>query len=208
MRGLGVAVLLVVGLAAGAWLSFATDQPSSPARSASPVSAASPSVPGERQWTPFADPDLPPLPLEVSLSDQRLGSGAAADTIAVPTAWKRRAEKYTNEAMWHPYGYPRFTYFLRVEQVSSRHADAERLRDERIATLPEYFSRPEVLDEGEDTLWFSRENSGHLQHTVMGWVDVPPEDGEADLEVAVIGRERDLPGMRRLLESVSESARR
>jgi len=206
MRGLGIVVLLVVGLVAGAWLSFASDGWAPDPRPATPATAASPSAPGGPSWTPMADPDLPPLPLDVPLADQRIGSGAAADTVAVPVSW-RRVDRFANEAMWNPHGYPRFTYFLRVEQVSSRHSSVEALRDERVEALPDDFSRPRLLEEGTDTLWFSAENDGHLQHSVIGWVDLLPEDGEADLEVAVIGRERDLPGMRRLLAAVRAGAR-
>jgi len=206
MRALGVAVVLAVGLAAGALLSLVTDDRPGADGPAAPLEAATPTFPGERTWTPLPDPDLPPLPADVPLAEQLLGQGGAADTVAVPEAWKRD-DRFANETIWHPYGYPRWTYFLRVEQVSSRHADAETLRDERVERLDSDFDDPELLEVGEDTLWLSADNAGHLQHSLIGWVDLEPADGEADLEVAVVGRERDLPGMRELLEAVRAGAR-
>lgn len=206
MRVLGLAALLAIGLAAGvAWSMLADDRPSA-AGPADPVRAEAPAYPGERTWEPLPDPDLPPLPLDLPLADRQLGPDWASDTVAVPEAWERN-DRFANEAMWHPYDYPRFTYFLRVEQVSSRHASAEDLRDERIDRLDDDFASPQLLDAGGERLWFTARNDGHLQHSVLGWVDFPPEDGEADLEVAVIGRERDLPGMRRLLDAVRAGSR-
>ncbi|HEX8780549.1 MAG TPA: hypothetical protein VF728_05220 [Nocardioides sp.] len=206
MRTLGVAVLLAVGLAAGALSSVVTDDRSEADGPAAPLAATTPAFPGDRTWTPLPDPDLPPLPADVPLAEV-LGPGTGGtDTLAVPEGW-RRSDRFANETIWHPHGYPRWTYFLRIEQVSSRHADAEGLRDERVERLDSDFDRPELLEVGEDTLWLSADNGGHLQHSLIGWVDLEPQDGEADLEVAVIGRERDLPGMRLLHEAVRAGAR-
>ncbi len=61
----------------------------------------------------------------------------------------------------------------------------------------------EILDRGPNSLEYTyRSNEGNARHSFMRWVDTDA-DGQADVEIVVHGRERDVPGTSDLVERVA-----
>ena len=61
-----------------------------------------------------------------------------------------------------------------------------------------------IVDRGAETLEYTyRSNEGNARHSFMRWLDLDAS-GQADVEIVVHGREKDVPGARDLIRRVAE----
>ena len=204
-RGTAVlALLLAIGVAAGFGASWVLGENPSGGGSAEPV-PASPSLPVDPVPEVLPDPRTPPLEAGVPLVSQSVGAGDFRMTLPVPKGWTF-SENSLNEWQWRPPGQPDFGYVLRVEQVLSNRRSIAWTLDRRIDELREDESNVEVLDQTNDSLHFSFITSNHLRHGYLRWLDLTGSDN-AQVEIAVTGRERDDPGMADLIARVGSGIR-
>lgn len=211
----GPAVLLVL-LALGAGGGFGTSlllarQPAA-GGVPTPVAAASPGFPADPEPTYVADPDVPPLPTDLETTRGRIGTRDFRVEFPVPRGW-RATPNNANETKWtDPANPPAWTYVLRVEQVGSQNKSITALLETRIADLDSDEEDFRVVGRTADSLTFSYTADEHLRYGVLRWLDLDDSDLDprdfADLEVAVTGREVDLPGMEALLARVTGDVRR
>ena len=204
-RGTAVlALLLAIGVAAGFGASWVLRQNPSGDGTAAPV-PASPSLPVDPVPELLSDPTTPALEEGVPLVPQTVGAGDFRMTLPVPKGWTF-SENSLNEWQWRPPGQPDFGYVLRVEQVLSNRRSIEWTLDRRIDELREDESNVEVLDQTNDSLHFSFITSNHLRHGYLRWLDLTGSDN-AQVEIAVTGREVDDPGMADLIARVGSGIR-
>jgi hypothetical protein len=204
-RGTAVlALLLAIGVAAGFGASWALGENPSGGGTAAPV-PASPSLPIDPVPELLPDPPTPPLAEGIPLVPQSVGAGDFRMTLPVPKGWTF-SENSLNEWQWRPPRQPDFGYVLRVEQVLSNRRSIEWTLDRRLDELREDESNVEVLGQTEDRLHFSFVTSNHLRHGYLRWLDLTGSDN-AQVEIAVTGREDDDPGMADLISRVGSGIR-
>lgn len=202
----GMALLLTLGAAGGYAVSALVDDHPAAAGPAVPAVAASPSVPVDPPPVLVPDPDEPPLESGVRTRPQQVGAKGFEVTLPAPAGWNR-SNSAANEAMWLRPGNPSYTYVLRVEVTTTEHRSLGAMVDGRIDDLLAEEDDVVVLEKGTDSLEFTYVDGGHLRHAFVRWLDLSGS-GEAELEVALTGREVDLPGMRELLARIVAGARR
>jgi hypothetical protein len=204
-RGTAVlALLLAIGVAAGFGASWVVRQNPMGDGTAAPV-PASPSLPVDPVPEVLPDPTTPALAAGVPLVPQTVGAGDFRMTLPVPNGWTF-SENSLNEWQWRPPGQPDFGYVLRVEQVLSNRRSIEWTLDRRIDELREDEINVEVLDQTNDSLHFSFITSNHLRHGHLRWLDLTGSDN-AQVEIAVTGREVDDPGMAHLIARIGSGIR-
>jgi hypothetical protein len=204
-RGTAVlALLLAIGAAAGYGASWLLGENPSGGGVAAPV-PASPSLPVDPVPDLLPDPPTPPLAEGVPLVPQSVGAGDFRMTLPVPKGWSY-SENSLNEWQWRPPDHPDFGYVLRVEQVLSNRRSIEWTLNRRIEELREDESNVEVLDRTRDSLHFSFITANHLRHGYLRWLDLTGSDN-AQVEIAVTGREVDDEGMGDLLARVGSGIR-
>ncbi|MCP3420687.1 hypothetical protein [Nocardioides pinisoli] len=204
-RGTAVlALLLAIGVAAGFGASWALGDNWSGDTPAAPV-PASPSLPIDPVPELLPDPRIPPLAEGLPLVRQSVGAGDFRITLPVPKGWAF-FESSLNEWQWRPPEQPDFGYVLRVEQVLSNRRSIEWTLDRRLAELREDEGNVEVIDQTTDSLHISFVSANHLRHAYLRWID-PTGGDNAQVELAVIGREVDDPGMADLIARVASGIR-
>jgi hypothetical protein len=199
-----LALLLAIGVAAGFGVSWALGENPSGTGPAAPV-PASPSLPVDPVPELLPDPDTPPLATGLPLVRQSVGAGDFRMTLPVPEGWSY-FENSLNEWQWRPPDQPNFGYVLRVEQVLSNRRSIAWTLDRRLAELREDESNVEVLAQTRDSLHFTFVTANHLRHGYLRWLDLTGSDN-AQVEIAVTGRERDDPGMADLIARVGSGVR-
>lgn len=200
-----LALLLLIGAAAGFGASWALGENPPGGGTAAPVPAASPSLPIDPVPELLRDPPTPALAEGIPLEEQSVGSGAFRMTLPVPAGWDF-FENSLNEWQWRPPDQPDFGYVLRVEQVLSNRRSIDWTLDRRVDELNEDESNVEILGETADSLHFSFISSNHLRHGYLRWLDVTGSDN-AQVEIAVTGREVDDEGMADLIARVGSGVR-
>jgi hypothetical protein len=123
----------------------------------------------------------------------------------VPKDWSF-SENSLNEWEWRPPGQPDFGYVLRVEQVLSNRRSIEWTLDRRLAELREDESNVELLAETSDSLHVSFVSANHRRLAHLRWLDLTGSDN-AQVQIAVTGREVDDPGMADLIARVGSGVR-
>lgn len=196
-----LALLLALGLVGGFGASWALGELPRGDGAPAPVVAASPSLPVDPVPDLLRDPDYPTLEPGTPLVPGRVGSGGFRMVLPVPQGWTF-SENSLNEWQWRPPDQPAFGYVLRVEQVLSNRRSIDWTVDRRIDELREDESNLEVITETGDSLHFSFVTSNHLRHGFLRWLDLTGSDN-AQVEIAVTGREADVPGMRDLIARVA-----
>lgn len=198
--------LLAIGTGSGFAASGQTRDATIGAGIPAPVPAQRPELPIEAPL-PFAqDPDDPPLQPGVPMTTRRLGSGKFEITFPIPVGWRTNANA-SNEWKWKKPGTSNNSYVMRIEQISSQDITIEDAIDIRIERLRDEQDDVVILDRGADSLEYTyRSNEGNARHTFMSWLDLDAS-GQADVEIVVHGRERDVPGTRDLIRRVSAGMR-
>lgn len=199
-----LALLLAIGVAAGFGASWSLGQNPSGGAPAAPV-PASPSLPVDPVPELLPDPTTPPLAEGLPLVRQSVGAGDFSMTLPVPKGWAF-FENSLNEWQWQPPDQPNFGYVLRVEQVLSNRRSIEWTLDRRLAELREDESNVEVLDQTRDSLHFTFISANHRRYGHLRWLDLTGSDN-AQVEIAVTGREVDDPGMADLIARVGSGVR-
>lgn len=196
-----LALLLALGAALGFGTSWVLGENPAGQGAAAPVAASSPSLPVDPVPELLPDPAIPALAPAIPLERQTVGAGGFRMSVPVPQGWSF-SENSLNEWQWRPPDQPDFGYVLRVEQVLSNRRSIDWTLDRRIDELREDESNFDVLGETGDSLHFSFVTSNHLRHGFLRWLDLTGSDN-AQVEIAVTGREHDVPGMRDLIARVA-----
>ena len=171
-----------------------------------PVPAQRPDMPIEAPKPYAADPDDPPLPPDIPLRTVRLGSGKFEITVPVPIGWRVNANA-SNEWKWKKPGTSNNSYVMRIEQIDSQDIAIEDAIDIRIERLRKEQDDVVIVARGSATLEYTyRSNENNARHTFMSWLDLDAS-GQADVEIVVHGRERDVPGTSDLIQRVSAGMR-
>lgn len=172
-----------------------------------PIAAGSPSVPPSLDSVAAPDPTtLAPLSTGLTYQSAVLGAAPFTFTLDVPKGWEAVGLDVA-EVRWTPPGDPEDTHSLRVERVVSQRQTSAYLVDSRIEDLGEALGvfDLQILDKTDSSLTFSYLNTRQRRRLQMiNWVS-PTGSGLAEVEVSVVGRETDVPGLRKLLKHVSNS---
>lgn len=200
-----ILALLAVGVALGFALSMTVAEHPPGTGAASPVAAQSPSLPVDPVPELFPDSKAPPLAPGLDLVRQQVGTGDFRMTLPVPRGW-RFSVNSLNEWQWRPPDQPDFGYVLRVEQVLSNRRSIDWTLDRRIDELNEDEENVDVLDQTDDALHFTYVTSNHLRHGYLRWLDLTGSDN-AQVEIAVTGREVDDVGMADLVDRIAAGMR-
>lgn len=207
VRAAVLALLLAIGVVGGYAASSLVDDRATVSGPAVPV-AASPSIPVDPPPEIVPDPDVPALATDLRTRRAEVGTGDFAVTVPVPVGWVR-TDLQLNDAKWDVPGHPVNTYVLRVEVTASEHTALADMVEERIEDLQSPQAALEeltVVDQRTDSLEFTFVDDEHLRHAFVTWVDLSGS-GNAELEIAITGRERDVPGMQALTARIADGAR-
>lgn len=202
----GVLALAVVGSGLGYAASTLDRDGSLGTGVADPVVAEGPSLPVDPPSPTVEDPDDPPLEPGIALTTGSLGTGKFMITFPVPEGWRSNTNA-TNEAKWKQPGTSNNSYVMRIEQITSQDLTIEQAVDTRVARLRAEQDEVEIEERGPNSLEYTyRSNEGNARHSFMRWVDTDA-DGQADVEIVVHGRSRDVPGTSDLVERVAAGLR-
>ena len=195
--------LLAIGAGSGYVASAQSRDTSVGSGVPAPVPAQRPEVPVEAPQ-PFApDPDDPPLLPDLEMRTATLGTGKFEITFPAPVGWRTNANA-SNEWKWKKPGTSNNSYVMRIEQIDSQDITIEDAIDIRIDRLRDEQEDVEILDRGAASLEYTyRSNEGNARHSFMRWLDLDLS-GQADVEIVVHGRERDVAGAKDLIRRVAE----
>lgn len=218
MTGRGIATLLVglaaLGAASGAAAADLAG-PDTHRGSVTPIPASSPSVPIDP--VPSLSPDSPAPAMPVTFKTHLVNlNGPNGYLVPMPGAWLLTQDQGFQEK-WAPPIAPPIPYFARVEVVTG----ASNTPAEFVSSRPQALARStqvsnlEVLNSGDNTLLvcFVLEASAtdfRRECTAYAWVPGPgaqPTDN-ADLEIAVTGRRKDLTGIQALRDLIMNNVSR
>ena len=206
-RGPAVVVaLLAIGAGSGYAASAGTRDTTLGTGVAAPVPAERPEMPVEARLPFAADPDDPALRPGLPMATETRGSGRFEITFPAPVGWSTNANA-TNEWKWKEPGTSNNTYVMRIEQINSQDITIEDAINVRMERLEREQEDVVILDRGSDSLEYTyRSNEGNARHSFMRWLDLD-QSGQADVEIVVHGRERDVPGIRDLIRRVADGMR-
>jgi hypothetical protein len=158
-----------------------------------PVPAERPELPVEAPRPYAQDPDDPALKPGIPMVTRKLGTGKFEITF--------------NEWKWKKPGTSNNTYVMRIEQINSQDITIEDAINIRIERLEREQVDVDILERGADSLEYTyRSNEGNARHSFMRWLDLDLS-GQADVEIVVHGRQRDVAGTRDLIRRVAEGMR-
>ncbi|WP_310526151.1 hypothetical protein [Nocardioides sp.] len=205
-RGLVAVVALLAAGIVGGFAAAAFLQPS-PATSGAPrpVAAASPSVPVDPPAPLRDDPPQEAMQSDLPLHDVSVGTDTYKFVFPAPRGWSR-LETSSNEVKYKLADSPNNTYILRVEQVVSQHEQIPNILASRIDDLRRDEQQVDILLRTYDSLEFSYVHDGYRRFGLITWLDLT-RSGQAEAEIALTGREVDVPGMRDLMAKVIRGIR-
>lgn len=211
MRGRVLGLLLlaaVVGVGGGLGVGFLRQPQPASGGTATPIAAVSPSVPVDpvptiARYAP--DIDYPTMPTAFDFGRITMRSTQATWVVPVPRGWlgytvdtdqtvpRKQWARY-DELRFRPPGEPtEGGYSLRVKLVNNRITpDAQvALRRTLLGDLDEVH----YLDSNLDALKFTyRDGNNRLRYNYWRWF-VVPGSSSATLEMSVVGRQADTPGL-------------
>jgi hypothetical protein len=205
-RGLVAVVALLAAGIVGGYAAAAYLQ-SSPVKTGAPepVTAASPSVPVDPPAPLREDPTEAPMAADLPLREVSVGTDNYRFVFPAPRGWSR-LETSSNEVKYKLAGNPSNTFVLRVEQVVSQHEQIPDILAARIDDLRRDEQQVEVQVRTYDSLEFSYVHDGYRRFGLITWLDIT-RSGQAEAEIALTGREVDLPGMRELMPKIIRGIR-
>ena len=198
-------LLVALGAGGGIVASMAMASETAGGGTASPVAAQSPSLPVDPAPDLVADPTTAPLATTLPLVVRRVGRGADVVELSVPRGWVRN-DLAEDEWTWRPEDQPKYAYVLRVEQVRGDRDPISRVLANREVALEQDEVDLEFVGETTDSLHFTYTSDDHLRHGLLRWVPVPGTS-TAQVEVAISGRDVDVPGMQDLIARVAAGVR-
>ncbi|UUZ61317.1 hypothetical protein [Nocardioides sp. B-3] len=207
-RGLvAVVTLLAAGIVGG--FAIAEVLQSSPVTSGAPrpVTAESPSFPSNPREPLEADPPQEALRSNLPLRDVSVGTDNYKFVFPAPRGWSR-LETSSNEVKYKKAGNPTNTYIMRVEQVVSQHEKIPDMVQERVDDLRRDEDRVRIPLGARtyDALEVSYVHDGYRRFALYTG-STSPVPTRAEAEIAVTGREVDLPGMRDLMTKIIRGIR-
>ncbi len=195
--------LLAIGAGSGYAASVQSRDGSIGSGVPAPVPAQAPEMPVEAPKPPVPDPTDPPLEPDIAMAPQKVGTGKFEITFPAPVGWRTNANA-SNEWKWKKPGTSNNTYVMRIEQINSQDITIEDAINIRIERLRAEQDDVVIVDRGAETLEYTyRSNEGNARHSFMRWLDLDAS-GQADVEIVVHGREKDVPGARDLIRRVAE----
>lgn len=196
---------LLLALGVGGGFAVSRSMTAAPAAhgTAEPVAAQSPSLPVDPAPDFVDDPTTAPLATALPLVDRTVGRGTAMVRLSVPRDWIR-SDLGPDEWTWRPVAQPKYAYVLRVEQVRGDRDPISRVLAGRKLALDEDEEGLEFVGETTDSLQFTYTADQHLRHGLLQWVPAPGT-ATAQVEVAISGRQLDVPGMQDLIARVAAS---
>lgn len=195
--------LLAIGVGGGYAASAQSREGSIGSGVPAPVPAQAPEMPVEAPQPPAPDPTDPPLEPDIAMAPQKVGTGKFEITFPAPVGWSTNANA-SNEWKWKKPGTSNNTYVMRIEQINSQDITIEDAINIRIERLRAEQDDVVIVDRGAETLEYTyRSNEGNARHSFMRWLDLDAS-GQADVEIVVHGREKDVPGTRDLIRRVAE----
>lgn len=198
-----IGLLLALGVGGGFAVSRSMTAAPAADGTAEPVAAQSPSLPVDPAPDFVTDPTTAPLATTLPLVDRTVGRGSAMVRLSVPRDWIR-SDLGPDEWTWRPVAQPKYAYVLRVEQVRGDRDPISRVLAARKLALDEDEEGLEFVAETTDSLYFTYTADQHLRHGLLQWVPVPGT-ATAQVEVAISGRQVDVPGMQDLIARVAAS---
>jgi hypothetical protein len=205
-RGLVAVVALLAASIVGGFAMAAYLQ-SSPVTTGAPkpVTAASPSVPVDPPAPLREDPPQAAMETDLPLREVSVGTDNYKFVFPAPRGWSR-SETSSNEVKYKKTGNPSNTYILRVEQVVSQHEQIPDILASRIDDLRSDEQMVDIQVRTYDSLEFSYVHDGYRRFGLITWLDIT-RSGQAEAEIAITGREVDLPGMRDLMAKLIRGIR-
>ncbi|GAA1913824.1 hypothetical protein [Nocardioides hwasunensis] len=206
-RGPAVVVaLLAIGAGSGFAASAASRDTAVGSGVPSPVRADGADMPVEAPRPYAQDPDDPALEPGIAMSQATMGSGKFELFFPAPTGW-RINDNASSERKWKDPGTSDNTYVMRIGQIDSQGVSIPEAIDLRVARLLDEADDVVIIDRGASSLEYTyRGIANNLRHAFMVWLDLD-SSGQADVEIVVHGRERDVAGAEDLIERVSEGMR-
>lgn len=196
-RGLvAVAALLAAGIVGGFVAGAFLEPDPVTTGAARPVTAADPSVPTIPPAAVEPDSDEDPLPTGLDMTQVSVGTGKNEFIFPAPIGWVR-LEPSSNEVKYKVPGNSTNTFVLRVEQVKSQHETIPDIILETKESLEREFEDYDDIAQTHDSLQFSYVYNGFRRFGFITWLDLS-RSGQAEAEVALTGREVDVPGMTEL----------
>lgn len=194
---------IVGGFAAAAFLQSSPNTNGAP----EPVSAASPSFPVDPPTEVREDPPQEALQPGLPMRDVSVGTDNFRFVFPAPRGWSRH-DTSSNEVKYKKAGNPANTYVLRVEQVISQHEQIPEMVEARVQDLRRDEEQVHIPLGARtyDSLEVSYVHDGYRRFALYTWLDVT-RSGQAEAEIAVTGRKRDLAGMRDLITQVIRGMR-
>lgn len=203
-RLLVLALLAALGVAGGFALGvlLEDDEPSRIDDTA-PVAASSPSVPGNPEVEVLDDPDTPALEPSLPTHLEKIGIKPSVVRVPVPDGWLLN-NTTAGEWKWRDPRQPESnSFFVRIRQVSNTFQEVTAAVEERVGDLSgaESVSSFELETQTSDTFVASYVSLGYRRVAMESFVSTDSND-QADLWIAVIGRERDRTGLADLLAQI------
>jgi hypothetical protein len=218
-RVLGLWLLAaVVGVGGGLGAGYLAQPRAASGGTATPLPASSPSVPVDPPQTiaPYADDiPYPDMPTTFDFGRLRMSNSQASWIVPVPKGWEgfdvttgapvpKKEWRTYDELRFRPPGEPNEGgYSLRVKMVNTR-VTPDRMVDQRkvlLADLDEvrYISSP------TDSLKFTyRDGNNRLRYNYWRWF-AAPGSSQATLEMSVVGRADDVPGLDALFSAFAST---
>ena len=220
-RVLGVFVLAtLVGVGGGLGAGYLRQPQPASGGTATPVPAASPSVPVDPPTTqpPFAeDIGYPPLQSGLEFRPLRMSNSQQAWRVPVPRGWAatdvssgepvpRKEWSTFDELRFRPADEPdEGGYSLRVKVINSRLTPSAMVTSKRLGLRE--VDIVDWLGQTEDSLKFTyRTASNRLRYNYFQWF-AAQGSSEATMEMSVVGRERDVPGLDALFAAFASTLR-
>ncbi|MBJ7358545.1 hypothetical protein [Nocardioides sp.] len=200
-------VVLLLGAGAGyAWGAARPDEGPSRFSDAAPLPAESPSVPVEPERPYAEDIDLAALQTDLEYARETIGAAPFQYSFRRPKGWSA-TDAGSGERKFRPPGGMEGGYGMRVKIVNAR-LTPEDMVEEKLGGLEATEDDVEVVGRSSDYLAVTyRSAENRLRYNTFRWF-TDPGGIAATFETSVYGRERDVAGLRDLLDTVAASVER
>lgn len=196
---------MVALLAAGIVGGFATaaQLESSPPTTGEPkpVVAQDPSYPIDPTQPIKPDPPQPALGMGLPMRTVSVGAPPDRVVFPVPRGWGQAGAALSNQVKYKVPSNPNNTFILRVEQVTSDHETTAEMVKEKLDQLRADETQVKLSFRSIDQLEVSYVHDSYRRFALYSWIDVRGS-GQAEVEIAITGRKKDLPGIRELMTKV------
>jgi hypothetical protein len=208
-RVLGVWLLAaLVGVGGGLGVGYLGQPRAASGGTATPLPASSPSVPVDPpapEPTYTEDIDYPPLEAGLTFRTLRMSNSQQTWKVPVPKGWVASdvdTGQPVPRTLWTSYDELRFRpadepdeggYSIRVKMINSRLTPAAMVAAKKVG-LRELDLVTTLAETDESYKFTYRTSSGRLRYNYFRWFAVPGSS-EATLEMSVVGRQVDVPGL-------------